>query len=64
MGALTTERPPASIRVPRSSAESLPQAISWRKKIGAYVALTKPRIISLLLFTTVPAMILADQGMP
>jgi protoheme IX farnesyltransferase len=31
---------------------------------GAYIALTKPRIISLLLITTVPAMILAERGMP
>ncbi len=32
----------------------------WR----AYVELTKPRIIELLLVTTVPAMIVADQGWP
>jgi heme o synthase len=32
--------------------------------VGAYVALTKPRIIELLLVTTVPAMVLAAQGMP
>jgi heme o synthase len=32
--------------------------------IGAYVALTKPRIIELLLVTTVPAMILAQRGLP
>jgi protoheme IX farnesyltransferase len=32
--------------------------------VGAYVSLTKPRIISLLLITTVPAMILAEGGMP
>jgi protoheme IX farnesyltransferase len=37
---------------------------SPRSKIGAYVALTKPRIIELLLITTVPTMILADQGLP
>jgi protoheme IX farnesyltransferase len=35
-----------------------------RTKVGAYVALTKPRIIELLLITTVPTMILAEQGMP
>ena len=33
-------------------------------KIGAYVALTKPRIIELLLITTVPTMVLADGGWP
>lgn len=32
--------------------------------IRAYVALTKPRIIELLLVTTVPAMILAERGIP
>lgn len=32
--------------------------------IGAYVALTKPRIIELLLITTVPTMILAERGWP
>jgi protoheme IX farnesyltransferase len=32
--------------------------------LGAYVSLTKPRIISLLLITTIPAMILAADGMP
>jgi len=32
--------------------------------VRAYVALTKPRIIELLLVTTVPAMILAAHGMP
>src|SRR5699024_8462898 len=33
-------------------------------RIGAYVALTKPRIIELLLVTTLPTMILAQQGFP
>jgi heme o synthase len=32
--------------------------------IGSYVALTKPRIIELLLITTVPTMVLAAQGWP
>jgi protoheme IX farnesyltransferase len=32
--------------------------------VRAYVALTKPRIISLLLVTTVPSMIVAEGGMP
>jgi protoheme IX farnesyltransferase len=35
-----------------------------RQMIGAYVALTKPRIIELLLVTTVPSMIVAAQGFP
>ncbi len=32
--------------------------------VAAYVALTKPRIIELLLVTTVPAMVLAEEGLP
>ena len=35
-----------------------------RRKLAAYVALTKPRIIELLLITTVPAMVLAAGGWP
>lgn len=35
-----------------------------RNVISAYVALTKPRIIELLLLTTVPVMFLAAQGVP
>ncbi len=32
--------------------------------VGSYVALTKPRIIELLLITTVPTMVLAERGWP
>ncbi len=35
-----------------------------RTLFGAYVALTKPRIIELLLITTIPAMVLAAGGWP
>jgi len=35
-----------------------------RSRAGAYVALTKPRIIELLLVTTVPTMVVADRGLP
>jgi protoheme IX farnesyltransferase len=35
-----------------------------RSRIGAYVALTKPRIIELLLITTVPSMVLAARTWP
>ncbi|HEY6568011.1 MAG TPA: heme o synthase [Actinomycetota bacterium] len=37
---------------------------SLRDTIRAYVQLTKPRIIVLLLITTVPAMVLAERGLP
>jgi heme o synthase len=49
-----TERAPA--RVIR-----LPQR---RGRVASYVALTKPRIIELLLVTTLPSMILAADGLP
>ncbi|MEY2420169.1 MAG: heme o synthase [Acidimicrobiaceae bacterium] len=35
-----------------------------RSRAAAYVALTKPRIIELLLVTTVPTMVVADRGLP
>ncbi len=37
---------------------------SLTTRIGGYVALTKPRIIELLLITTVPTMIVAERGVP
>lgn len=37
---------------------------SLRRTILAYVALTKPRVIELLLVTTAPVMILAERGIP
>ncbi len=45
-----------------------PAARTARRRIsatvGAYVALTKPRIIELLLVTTIPAMVLATRDLP
>jgi protoheme IX farnesyltransferase len=38
--------------------------ISLKAKAKAYVALTKPRVIELLLVTTAPVMILAQNGIP
>lgn len=40
------------------------ERFSLRRKAKAYFALTKPRVIELLLITTVPTMILAQRGMP
>lgn len=37
---------------------------SWQTTVKAYITLTKPRIIELLLITTVPTMILAQRGWP
>ncbi len=39
-------------------------ARSWRMAVSDYVALTKPRIIELLLVTTFPVMFLAERGIP
>jgi len=39
-------------------------AVPVRARVAAYVALTKPRIIELLLVTTVPTMVLAARGWP
>jgi protoheme IX farnesyltransferase len=36
----------------------------WRQTAAAYFALTKPRIIELLLVTTFPAMVVAADGIP
>ena len=41
-----------------------PQPRTRRSQVGAYVALTKPRIIELLLVTTVPTMVVAERGLP
>ena len=41
-----------------------PRASTTGDTLRAYIALTKPRIISLLLVTTVPTMVLAQQGVP
>ncbi len=37
---------------------------SWSDTVKAYVALTKPRVIELLLVTTAPVMVLAERGIP
>jgi protoheme IX farnesyltransferase len=50
---------------PRVSApEQVRGPASTRDVLAAYVGLTKPRIIELLLLTTVPVMFLAQRGVP
>jgi protoheme IX farnesyltransferase len=49
------------LAVPRASGAS---ASTWRASVKSYIALTKPRIIELLLVTTVPAMVLATRDVP
>lgn len=52
----------ATIQSSNSVASPTPR--TWRRTVGNYVALTKPRIIELLLVTTVPVMFLAARGIP
>jgi heme o synthase len=49
----------------RDSAEPEPRpARSARQSAAAYFLLTKPRIVELLLVTTVPTMLIAERGIP
>ena len=48
----------------RSEIVLMQSATRTRPKALAYVALTKPRIIELLLITTVPTMVVAEGGLP
>jgi len=49
---------------PAAPVQGRPAPARVRRVLSAYVRLTKPRIIELLLVTTVPAMVLADRGIP
>jgi len=49
---------------PGAAATEPDRSTSVIDRLGAYYRLTKPRIIILLLITTVPAMMLAQQGLP
>ena len=51
----------------QSEATAVPTAVmprTWKTVLGEYIALTKPRVISLLLFTTITAMFAAKGGWP
>ncbi|MBR7742224.1 heme o synthase [Phycicoccus sp. BSK3Z-2] len=48
--------------MPTAAAPAVPPV--RRSRVAAFVALTKPRIIELLLVTTVPVMFLAERGVP
>ena len=49
-------------RAARQPNESAGEFVS--RKAKAYVALTKPRVIELLLVTTLPTMMFAERGFP
>jgi heme o synthase len=63
---LAALRQPAAAHVPdpgaRIAAESA--APKGAGPLRSYIALTKPRIIELLLVTTIPTMVLAERGIP
>ncbi|SCL69752.1 protoheme IX farnesyltransferase [Micromonospora citrea] len=64
---MITERPvsnPAGQPVRKAAEAPAVGRRDVRAVISAYVTLTKPRIVELLLVTTVPAMMLADGGLP
>ena len=55
---MTAVDPRVSVQTPPTGPATL------RDVVAAYVGLTKPRIIELLLLTTVPVMFLAERGVP
>ena len=64
---LALQRQPATEPLPRALSSPFDRAeaaTSGGGKWRAYLALTKPRIIELLLVTTVPTMVLAQRGVP
>jgi protoheme IX farnesyltransferase len=46
------------------TAPAAPGSISLGRRVAGFVALTKPRIIELLLVTTLPTMVVAARGLP
>ena len=61
----SVESSAANVAAPSEQISDQPtQKSPWRIKLGAYIALTKPRVIELLLITTLPTMILAQGGFP
>ena len=46
------------------AAVAVPTLTQTRSRVSAYVVLTKPRIIELLLVTTLPTMVVAERGVP
>ncbi|GAB3601731.1 heme o synthase [Microbacterium aureliae] len=58
MDITTTAGAPATARPPRAASGT------FGRTVRAYIALTKPRVLELLLVTTVPVMLLAQGGLP
>ena len=67
LAVVARREPVTDARRPASDVEregDLPERASVVDTVTAYFRLTKPRIIVLLLITTVPAMVLAEGGVP
>jgi protoheme IX farnesyltransferase len=62
-GSLRVEEQVEGTSNPTVATEDAPPQTAMAR-VGAYIALTKPRIIELLLVTTVPSMIVAQRGFP
>ncbi len=61
---MTAVDPHVSVSAHSGDSASAEEPTRFRDVLGAYVGLTKPRIIELLLLTTVPVMFLASRGVP
>jgi protoheme IX farnesyltransferase len=59
-----TARTASTVGSDAGPAEGVDRRSGVRESVAAYIALTKPRIIELLLVTTVPAMVLAARDVP
>jgi protoheme IX farnesyltransferase len=61
---LAALRETAGATVDHAAAEGVASRADRGGAVRAYIALTKPRIIELLLVTTIPTMVLAQRGLP
>lgn len=61
LAVIAADMPAAEPAAPDAARGTTTSAVD---RVNAYIRLTKPRIIVLLLVTTVPAMLLAERGLP
>lgn len=54
----------SSDTLPNTVTDSRPEKLGFKRTVMAYISLTKPRVMELLLVITVPAMILAEGAIP
>jgi protoheme IX farnesyltransferase len=53
------------MRLPMALPQPAPRVLpAWRQTVNDYIAITKPKVISLLLFTTFAGMFITTAGMP